>query len=43
MRNFKLIIPSDCIGSNTTEVNILFKKIILNLLFYFFFVFRIGK
>jgi len=24
MRNFKLIVPSDCIGSNTTEVNELF-------------------
>jgi hypothetical protein len=24
MRNFKLIVPSDCIGSNTAEVNEIF-------------------
>ncbi len=33
MRNFKLIIPRDCIGSNTSEVKFSFKKMIFILFF----------
>ncbi len=32
MRNFKLIVPRDCIGSNTVEVKSLFKKILIEIL-----------